>query len=61
MKIIRHPEGTERHQVELTDIQVPNLWHIASQLREQHLTNSADTVLECWSLCYDLLWNLRNS
>lgn len=60
MKVILAPNGAARHEVELSEIEVPDLWHIASALRDEHKPRAANAVLECWHLAQDLIWNLQN-
>lgn len=57
--IVRAPKGTGRHEIPLSDIQVPDLWHIGWWLKENGKPQAGDAVLECWSLCHDLLANLK--
>lgn len=59
MKITRYPNGTAREQVELDEIQVPDLWHLAQDLRAKGLVALSNQVLDVWGLAHDLLWNLR--
>ncbi len=48
--IIRSPEGEGRREVELSQVQVPDAWHLARSLP----SNDRDMVLELWHLCHDL-------
>ena len=57
--------GTAERQVDVATLQVPDLWHIAIALKQgkaDNLTPAAgDVVLNCWSLCHDLLKHIRES
>ena len=53
--IIRHPKGQGREEVNIDDVQIPDLWHIAMALPEPHQS----MILETWHLAHDLLLNLR--
>ncbi len=57
--VIRCPRGTDRREVPLDQIQVPDLWHVARYLEAKHEKRAADAVLECWHLAHDLLLNLK--
>jgi len=60
MKTITRAEGgTEQREVVIDKIQVPDLWHIALDLKAIGKTREADMTLECWYLCHDLLKHLR--
>ena len=61
MKIVLSPGGSARREVELDEIQVPNLWHIAQALRTVAIKDpeASDMVLETWHLAHDLKANLR--
>ena len=53
-KIIRAPKGTNRCEIALKDIKIPDLWHIAMTFREP----VRGAILETWHLAHDLLQNL---
>ena len=57
--IIRSPKGTERREVEIDKIQVPDLWHIAMMLEDQGKENAMKAVLDCWHLAHDLITNIQ--
>jgi len=64
MKIIRSMDGTARREVELSDIKVPDMWHLYIRLREDKrldngLRAAAEDVLETWHIAHDLLKNLK--
>lgn len=56
--------GTKERTVPIGKITIPNLWHIAQELKKMemvcHDTTAADYVLECWNLCHDLLRHIQN-
>lgn len=58
--ITRAPRGTARRVVPISQIQIPDLWHLAAYLKEKDLPQQSEAVLECWHLCHDLLENLRD-
>ena len=58
-KVIRSAKGTLRREAPLSEIQVPNLWHIAHRTADNLTQSDRDTILECWYLCHDLLANIR--
>ena len=67
--IIRSPRGAARCEVPVSEIRVPDLWHVAMFLQEEnpdighnHLRgqSASEAILETWHLCHDLLENIRN-
>ena len=70
--IIRAKGGTGEHVANLEDIQVPDLWHIAQDLKKDGtmvyvLVNgeftwvlAGDYVLDCWHLTHDLVRHIRD-
>lgn len=70
--VILSPKGTNRREVRLKDIQIPDLWHLYLALSEDtYFANMrlgvredgspksvADAVLDCWHLTKDLYLNL---
>jgi hypothetical protein len=58
-KIIRSPRGTMRLVVPLSEVKIPDLWHIAEALDEEGRTEASEQILECWLLCIDLLMTLK--
>jgi hypothetical protein len=58
-EIVRAPKSALRQTVPLNEVQVPNLWHLAVDLKRRGDKEGAAEVLECWHLCHDLLENLR--
>ena len=48
--IIRSPDGKGRREVELSQVQVPDAWHLAMRLPQK----DQDIVLELWHLCHAL-------
>ncbi len=59
--IIRAPKGTARQIVPLSEVQIPDLWHLAMALQDDknYRKEASEQVLECWHLCSDLLMTLR--
>ena len=56
--IIRAQGGTAEREVYLDDIQVPDMWHLYSQL-EASDPGAAQAIHEVWTLAHDLLRNLK--
>lgn len=59
--IIRAPQGTNREIVPLSQVHVPDLWHIAKRREEEGFTEEAEQILECWHLCIDLLMTKKSA
>jgi hypothetical protein len=57
-KIVLSARGSARREVLLSEIQVPDLWEIAT--RKLNPTDRK-AVLETWHLAHDLLDNLRGN
>lgn len=57
--IIRAPEGTDRREVEVDKIKVPDLWHVAVYLQDKDNTQWATQILDCWHLAHDLITNIQ--
>jgi len=71
--IIRAPRGEARRVVKVSDVEIPDLWHVAAHLdndakddeahnrmtRAAALHKAADDVREVWHLAHDLLENVR--
>lgn len=61
--ITRSKGGTGERQVDVNSILVPDLWHVAQAISTGRardvLPRAGDSILECWSLCHDLLRHLR--
>ena len=53
--IIRSPKGTLREVVPLSEVRVPDMWHLAEALIGEEREEEAEQLLECWHLCIDLL------
>lgn len=53
-KVIRCPDGEGRTEVDIEEVNIPDLWHIAMALPE-HLQKP---VLEVWHLAHDLKRNI---
>ena len=59
MNVVLAPHGTGRRVVKLSEIVVPDLWHLATRLRKVGEHADVDAVLETWGLVNDLLHALR--
>lgn len=59
MKIIRCPKGSGRHEADLDDITIPDMWHVAERAKKKD-PRAAEAIQETWQLAHDLLWNLRD-
>lgn len=71
-KVVLSPKGTNRREVALKDIHIPDLWHVYLALKDDPYFSDkvlgvyedgspksvADAVLECWHLTKDLYANL---
>jgi hypothetical protein len=57
--IVRAPNGSTRRIVNVNEIVVPDLWHIAMELDKQGSPVASAAVLETWSLCHDLIINIK--
>jgi len=60
-EIVRSPGGMTRRVVKVDEVEVPDLWHICQLLKEkgQKWQKMSDEIMECWSLCHDLLRNIK--
>ena len=54
MKITRAKGGELERDVDINDVQIPDLWHMAMWLKENKMVLWAEMALECWHLCHDL-------
>lgn len=63
MKIVRAQGGTGEKIVDLNVAQypgiVPDLWHVAMELRDQGNIHASKMVLDCWHLTHDMLGALH--
>lgn len=59
MRIIRAQGGTGEKIVDVSKAQypgvVPDLWHVAMELKDQGNTQASEMVLDCWHLAHDML------
>lgn len=55
--IVRVPRGKDRTVVNIEDIYIPDLWHVAMSFAEGSDTRAA--VLDCWYLAHDMLGALK--
>lgn len=55
--------GAAEREVPVSEIQVRDLWHLATRLRKdkQYDPRAADWVLETWHLAHDLLRHVRET
>jgi hypothetical protein len=53
--IVRAPGGTARREVRLSELRVPDLWHLAMRLEGRDRAE----VLDVWHLCHDLIRHIR--
>lgn len=57
-KITMSRGGTDEHELPVSEIKIPDLWHIASALRcDKRIdsgSKSAGMVLKCWGIAHDL-------
>jgi hypothetical protein len=54
MKITLHKGGTKEKTVPVTQIEIPDLWHLARSVRQSHGNQAADAILKCWHIAHDL-------
>ena len=60
-KIVLSPRGSGRREVDLAEIQIPDLWHLAMDLKARKKLIASEMVLDAWHLCHDLLEHIRNA
>ena len=57
-KVTLNPGGTHEKTVDISEIQIPDLWHIAQALKSKKSAPTAvaagDDVLEVWHLAHSL-------
>ena len=57
-KVTLNKGGTEKKVVPISDVKIPDLWHIANTIRENGKVadgpGCAELILECWSRAHDL-------
>ena len=56
--VILSPGGTAREEVKLSDIHIPDLWHLGQGLIKDGRKRSGENVLTVWHLAHDLKRNL---
>ena len=56
------PSGKQvaRRTIDVNDIHIPDLWHIAQRLRDEGHEEAADNVLNVWHLAHDARIKLRS-
>lgn len=57
--IIRSAKGKSRREINIDDIKVPDLWHIAMYMKKNGLEKDAEEILDTWGLAHDLLKNIK--
>jgi hypothetical protein len=64
--ITLHAGGTGEREIEVSAIEVPDLWHVAMHLQGKAETEGnpqmklyADMVLDCWHLAHDMKNHLQ--
>jgi hypothetical protein len=57
-EIIRSPNGTARRAVDLTDIEIPDAYHLAMRLKKEGHVKESEMVYELWTLAHDLMGNI---
>ena len=61
MKITLAKGGTAEREVDVQEIQVPDLWHVAMALKDDpsYDNRAADMILETWHLAHDMKRHLQ--
>lgn len=59
--IVLNKGGTAEQTVSVSEITIPDLWHVAELLHEQKDERAADLVIECWSLTHSLLRHIQDN
>jgi hypothetical protein len=54
-----HAGGTGERQIPINSITVPDLWHVATRLREADNTQDAQLVMDCWHLAHAMKDHLQ--
>ena len=57
-KMVRAKGGAAEKVVNISEVVVPDLWHIAMRIEDKE---DRKKVLDCWHLCHDLLRNIVGS
>jgi|WetSurSiteA1Bulk_404760.scaffolds.fasta_scaffold00586_23 hypothetical protein len=57
-KIIRSPKGTARQEVDLTNIEIPDAYHLAMRLKKEGRVKEGEMVYDLWCLTHDLMGNI---
>jgi hypothetical protein len=62
--VVRSPRGSARREVDIAEIQIPDLWNVAMDLKERKELQAwvdSEMVLDCWHLAHDLLEHIQNT
>ena len=59
MKVILSPRGTARREIDVSQLQVADLWHVAMRVRDTGDEQGSAMILEVWHLAHSLVENLR--
>ncbi len=54
-----HKGGTGEREIEIRSITVPDLWHVATRLREAEQINDVQMVMDCWHLAHAMKDHLQ--
>lgn len=64
-KVTLFKGGTKEKTVKISEVQIPNLWHIAQAIREngkvQDGPGCAELILECWHIAGALKRHIEES
>ena len=53
--------GTAERTIDSQAIDVPNLWYVATRLREAENIKDAQLVMDCWHLAHDLKHHIQDN
>ena len=59
-QILRARGGAQERVVDVEDIHVPDLWKVVHNHEAQLSAAQKKEILECWHLCWDLLFAVRD-
>jgi hypothetical protein len=57
--ITMHAGGTGEREQAIHNIKVPDLWHVATRLREADNMTDAQMVMDCWHLAHAMKDHLQ--
>ena len=52
--VTRSPNGEDKHEVNIINVHIPDLWYVAVELQAKGMGEMADMVLETWHIAHDL-------